>query len=391
SATIGTGLTITTGGLTVSAGASSFAGNVSISGSNTFGVGTGTASFGGNISQTAGNFDASTSGGSFKTSTGLVTLGGATTASSTLTSTGLLTASNALTLTSGNFDASTSGGTFKTSTGAVSLNGVTTVTGTNAFNVSGGLTTLGAGVTVTGLGTFNTGVTIATGSTFTNASSTLFSSVAIANHTSNSTIGAHGTTVDVATTFDVTQTTGGITLTLDTPAVATSGRVVYINSLSGNSTFTMYGVSITAGSSVGFIWNGTAWVATSTGSTGVNTIGTVGSPSANGATITGSTLNLDVADGSNPGLISTAAQTIAGAKTFNADAIFSGAGTGLSVSQAATVGNGLTVTAGGETITAGDLALTGGNLTTNGTQRLSNAGALSNITGYIQSSGNFDA
>jgi len=47
---------------------------------------------------------------------------------------------------------------------------------------------------------------------------------------------------------------------------------------------------------------------------------------------------------------------------------------------ATTVGNTLTVTTGGATITAGDVAITAGNLTTGGTQRLSNTGALSNIS-----------
>jgi hypothetical protein len=58
---------------------------------------------------------------------------------------------------------------------------------------------------------------------------------------------------------------------------------------------------------------------------------------------------------------------------------------------AGTLGAGLTITTGGETITAGNLALTAGDLTTGGTQRLSNAGALANITGYTQTSGAYSA
>jgi hypothetical protein len=49
---------------------------------------------------------------------------------------------------------------------------------------------------------------------------------------------------------------------------------------------------------------------------GVTTVGTIGTPTANGATITGSTLNLAVADSGNPGLLSTVAQSIAGTKSF---------------------------------------------------------------------------
>ena len=52
--------------------------------------------------------------------------------------------------------------------------------------------------------------------------------------------------------------------------------------------------------------------------TGVTAVGAVsGTSTANGATITGSTLNLAVADGTNPGIVSTVAQTFAGAKTFS--------------------------------------------------------------------------
>ena len=49
-----------------------------------------------------------------------------------------------------------------------------------------------------------------------------------------------------------------------------------------------------------------------------NTIGTIDSqtPSANGATIIGSVLYLQSGSATNPGLINTTTQTIAGAKTF---------------------------------------------------------------------------
>ena len=51
---------------------------------------------------------------------------------------------------------------------------------------------------------------------------------------------------------------------------------------------------------------------------GVNTLTyTTGTSYANGGTVSGTTLTLAAADGTNPGLISTGTQTIAGAKTFN--------------------------------------------------------------------------
>ena len=53
---------------------------------------------------------------------------------------------------------------------------------------------------------------------------------------------------------------------------------------------------------------------------GVNTLTyTTGTTYANGGTVSGTTLTLAAADGSNPGLISTGVQTIAGAKTFSSN------------------------------------------------------------------------
>jgi hypothetical protein len=69
----------------------------------------------------------------------------------------------------------------------------------------------------------------------------------------------------------------------------------------------------------------------------------------------------------------------------------SGTNFAVTAAGAGTLGAGLTITTGGETITAGDLAVTAGNITTNGTQRLSNAGALGNITGFTQTSGAFSS
>jgi hypothetical protein len=58
------------------------------------------------------------------------------------------------------------------------------------------------------------------------------------------------------------------------------------------------------------------------GSSGVTTLAAIGSsPNANGATITGTTLNLQPASASFGGVVTTAAQTFAGAKTFNSGII----------------------------------------------------------------------
>jgi len=78
---------------------------------------------------------------------------------------------------------------------------------------------------------------------------------------------------------------------------------------------------------------------------GVNTLTyTSGTSYVNGGTVSGTTLTLAAADGSNPGLISTGAQTIAGAKTFNNDITaptFIGAlsGNAITATTATTAGN----------------------------------------------------
>ena len=183
------------------------------------------------------------------------------------------------------------------------------VLGTNDFfslNTSGGATFYGD-------------LTVVTGSQFTNASSTLFTSSAISNLPTGGNIGTAAATVDVITTFDVNQTTSGQTLTLPSPTDTTSGRIVFINNI-GSASFTMYGNPIGSGSSASFIWNGTGWVQTiSFTSTGVETVGSLDgqSKSADGAVINGTSIYLQTADATYPGLLSTGAQIIAGAKTFN--------------------------------------------------------------------------
>jgi uncharacterized membrane protein (DUF441 family) len=62
-------------------------------------------------------------------------------------------------------------------------------------------------------------------------------------------------------------------------------------------------------------WNGNAFVCST--DTGVTTLGTPTGSNANGGSISGTTLTLSLADGTNPGLVSTGTQTFAGNKTFN--------------------------------------------------------------------------
>lgn len=79
-------------------------------------------------------------------------------------------------------------------------------------------------------------------------------------------------------------------------------------------------MSFAAGAASGQIWqwNGSQWVLAALPPSGVSGVGALdGQPkNANGAAIAGSTLYLQSADGSFPGLITTAAQTLAGNKTL---------------------------------------------------------------------------
>jgi hypothetical protein len=65
---------------------------------------------------------------------------------------------------------------------------------------------------------------------------------------------------------------------------------------------------------------------------GITTLAAIGStPNANGATISGSTLNLEPASASFGGIVNTTTQTFAGAKTFNADILTNGVRAGRGV------------------------------------------------------------
>jgi len=144
-----------------------------------------------------------------------------------------------------------------------------TVTGSGGATFSGTLT-------VSGLSTASAGLTISTGSTFTNASSTLLTAVAVSNLASGGNIPSGGsgstgasTTVDVASSFTINQTTASQTITLPDPTVATAGRIVYVSNI-GSQNFTMYGVVIAPNNTSSFYYNGTQWTSAGIDGSGTN-------------------------------------------------------------------------------------------------------------------------
>ena len=109
------------------------------------------------------------------------------------------------------------------------------------------------------------------------------SPITIANLSANGAIGSAASTVDIGSVFLINQTTTGIAATLPTP---TSSLPMYV-SVVANSTASiiLYGVTITAGSSQQYLFQGTSWVAANISSGGgssvTNTVGTLSTPEGN--------------------------------------------------------------------------------------------------------------
>lgn len=226
--------------------------------------------------------------------------------------------------------------------GSVSLTGTgTALTVTNNVQVDGN-TTLGnnAGVdtlTVNAAANFTGNLSVSSGNTFTNAGSTVFTAITAGPFAADGSIGSAASTVDVATTINLSASTTGVDLTLASPTSATAGRILYLNNTGANS-LTVEGNPIASGKSASFIWNGTDWVQTiSFTSTGVDTIGAIdgGTYSANGASISGTTIYLQAATSTHVGLVTTSAQNFAGVKTFD-DGLVVAAGKSLTVTGGAT-------------------------------------------------------
>jgi hypothetical protein len=73
--------------------------------------------------------------------------------------------------------------------------------------------------------------------------------------------------VDIATVFTVTQTTAGKVLTLPAPTNTDAGRIATVIGGSGTVPFTMYGSTLSSGTALSLIWDGSAWHSTSAPST----------------------------------------------------------------------------------------------------------------------------
>ena len=85
--------------------------------------------------------------------------------------------------------------------------------------------------------------------------------IALPNFTVNGALGTAIATVDIASTFVITQTTASISLTLPSPTDATAGdRLVVINSTTSTTGIKVVGVPLSIGEQAMFTWSGTAWI-----------------------------------------------------------------------------------------------------------------------------------
>lgn len=215
-------------------------------------------------------------------------------------------------LTSGTGLNITSNSASNTSTNGLLRVANTTATTTGTVFRAQSNSTAGTGLTVLASG--NTGLgTSSPAATLHNAGSTLFGTLTLTNFAANGAIGTAAATVDAYTSINISQSSAGIALTIPAPTNTSAGRILQVSN-TGTSPVTVGPTTIGIAQTAEFVYNGAAW----TGSTsGVTTVGATTTAQANGASITGSTLNLSVADGTNPGLVSTIAQSISGNKTWN--------------------------------------------------------------------------
>jgi len=152
---------------------------------------------------------------------------------------------------------SASGGTSTLGTAAITTANITTANITNLGADLSAANNLVLNIGAAGTDfTSGGGLTLA-GTLVTNGAS-ITGTQTISNLATGGDIGAAAATVDVATSFNINQTTSGQTITLPSPTTATAGRLAYVNNI-GTTSFTLLGSTVTAASGRLAMWNGTAW------------------------------------------------------------------------------------------------------------------------------------
>jgi hypothetical protein len=265
-------------------------------------------------------------------------------------------------------------GTSLSVSGSVTAGTIVKSGGTAAeiLSANGTVITAGAGLTLSGGvltasgvpgPTGNTGLTGATGST---------GSTGATGATGTGLTGATGNTGVTGSTGATGATGTGLTGATGNTGVTGSTGEKGATGATGNT-----GVTGATGNT------GVTGETGATGATGgITTVGTIGASGSSGAaTISGATLTLTPADGSNPGVVTTAAQTFAGAKTFSTDITF---GKHIISSGSAPTSGSITNTTGGfasgtnsATISGNDIV---GNISWTASQNGTGSGAMVTIT-----------
>lgn len=150
-------------------------------------------------------------------------------------------------------------------------------------------------------------------------------------------IGTASTTVDIASTFNIEQTTAGQVLTIPSPTDTTAGDRVVINNI-GTVSFNIGGQSIAIDSSRQFVWNGLDWVFDSSSARNTGAVVTLASMTAGNNTVTH---NLDMPTGSFSNLIVKAIDENGSEMTFRRVVASDTADT-ITVSVASAVSNPIT-------------------------------------------------